>query len=212
MATMATLIFASVVLPTMALKPVVAPLEIYGDLTELGDFSFTDHTGAALTARELRGRIVIANFIFTRCPTVCPVFSAKMRRVQERTEDAKHHLKLLSITADPTYDTPEVLAEYADEYHADAERWRFATGNPEDVRRIASEGLKVALDQAGEFDSGVPNILHSEHFILIDHQLRIRGYYHSGDPIRIETMLVDARRLIVQAGDELASPPHSPNG
>jgi protein SCO1/2 len=191
---MALMTFGAVVLPTLAVGLRQPELEVYGAMPA---FELRDQTGAVVTQDALRGHVVIASFIFTRCPTVCPLMTMKMRRVQDRTADARD-IKLLSFSVDPTHDTPEVLAEYAKGHGADPARWRFLTGEPEAIRRIA-DGLMLALEVRGRFPNGAPDVVHAEHFVLLDPELRIRGYYDTSDARRIERMLRDARRLLPAA-------------
>ncbi len=186
----------AIVLPTLARGTRSNILEIYGTVPS---FDMRDQTGAAFTDDALRGHIVIANFIFTRCPAVCPLFTMKMRRIQDRTSAVRNRIKLVSFSVDPEYDTPEVLAEYATGYDADPRRWRFVTGDAEDIRRIATDGMMLALDVQGELPNGAPDVVHAEHFVLLDSALRIRGYYDSSDPKRIERLVHDAFSLLKQA-------------
>jgi protein SCO1/2 len=193
-AVMALMTIGAVVLPTLATGLRQPELEVHGVLPA---FELRDQTGAVVTQDELRGHVVIASFIFTRCPTVCPLMTMKMRRVQDRTSDARS-IKLLSFSVDPGHDTPEVLAEYAAGHGADPARWRFLTGDIEVIRRIA-DALMLALDVRGQLPNGAPDLVHAEHFVLFDPELRIRGYYDSSDAKRIERMLRDARRLLPAA-------------
>jgi protein SCO1/2 len=196
---MGLMTFGAVVLPTLAAGLRQPELEIYGTMP---DFELRDQTGAVVTQNELRGHVVIASFIFTRCPTVCPLLTMKMRRVQDRTADASGGIKLLSFSVDPVHDTPAVLAEYAAGHGADPARWRFLTEHAQSdagaIRRIA-DGLMLALDVRGQFPNGAPDVVHAEHFVLLDPELRIRGYYDTSDARRIERMLRDARRLLPSA-------------
>ncbi|MCE9574706.1 MAG: SCO family protein [Deltaproteobacteria bacterium] len=159
-------------------------------------FAFTDQTGAPFTNAAIDGKVVIANFIFTRCDTVCPVSTLKMARIQDDTPEVADDLKLVSFSVDPVYDTPPRLAEYATRFRADAARWRFVTGEHEALRKIVEDALFITMDQVGVQDSGQPNIVHQPHFILIDRQRHIRGFYDSTDPIRLETLRRDARELV----------------
>jgi protein SCO1/2 len=192
-AILGAMVLGAVVAPSLALRDRPAELEVYGQMPA---FRLVDHTGGSVTDQHLRGRVVVANFIFTRCKTVCPVFTMKMRRVQDRTGDVAEALKLISFSVDPEHDTPQVLAEYAATHHADADRWRFITGSFDDVRRVVTDGLAMAMEEMSAQDSGAPDIVHAEHFVLLDRAGRIRGYYHSNDATRVEQMLRDARRLI----------------
>lgn len=169
-----------------------AELEIYGELPAL---AFTDQTGAAVTDDDLRGQPVIANFVFTRCPTVCPVFSMKMQRIAEQTADLGERLQLVSFSVDPEHDTPPVLAAFAARYDADPARWRFLTGDPAAVKDTVEGALKISMERRGTLAGDVPDIVHGTHFVLLDPQLRIRGYYDSSDADRLRALVEDARAL-----------------
>lgn len=166
-------------------------LEVFGEVPE---FALTDQTGERFARSELAGKAVIANFIFTRCPTVCPLFTMKMQRVAERTA-AADGLALVSFSVDPEYDTPEVLAAYAAEREIDPARWKFLTGDPATVKATVEGGLKMALDRQGTFPDGTPDIVHGTHFVLIDQRGRIRGYYDSTETERIDALVADAKAL-----------------
>lgn len=192
-AILALLMVGAIIAPTVAMRDRPPDIEVYGAVP---DFSLVDHTGATVVKDDLVGKVMVMNFIFTRCAAVCPVFSMRMRRVQDRTGDIAADLKLLSFSVDPEYDTPEVLAAYADNHGADPSRWRFVTGNYDHVRNVVAEGFMVAMDVVGEQPMGGPDIAHSEHFVLVDRRGRIRGYYDSRDAKRVERMLRDARRVM----------------
>lgn len=165
------------------------PLEVYGTLPS---FQLTSQDGASFSESNMRGKVSIANFIFTRCSTVCPVFTMKMQRVAEQTSDT---IQLLSFSVDPEYDTPERLAAYAAKHGADSSRWHFLTGDPKAVRDTVEGALKMSMEREGVDENGVPDIVHATHFVLIDGEGRIRGYYNSDDVERIATMIKDAEAL-----------------
>jgi protein SCO1/2 len=167
------------------------PLEVLG---QFPDAAFTDQTGAAVRSSDLAGRVLIANFIFTRCPTVCPVTSLKMKRLGEGLA-SEEGIALVSISVDPEHDTPAVLRAYAARYGADPARWRFLTGEAGAVRRAIEDGFKLAVDRRGTSADGTPDIVHDLHVVLVDRRLRIRGYYDSDDPGRLADLARDARRL-----------------
>src|SRR5262245_7502048 len=168
-----------------------------GELAVVGqvpDLAFTDQTGAAVRTADLAGRGLIANFIFTRCPTVCPVTSLKMKRLGERLA-GDQGVALLSISVDPEHDTPAVLRAYAAHYGADPAHWRFLTGDAGAIRRAVEEGFKLEVERRGDKADGTPDIVHDLHFVLLDRRLRIRGYYDSDDPERLDALVRDACRL-----------------
>ncbi len=156
-------------------------------------FAFTDQTGAPVTERDLVGSVSIVNFVFTRCPTVCPVTSMKMQRIDEKLQG--DDVRLVSFSVDPEHDTPPVLAEFAARYGAAVPRWRFLTGPRGEVERAVEDGFKLALERRGELAGGVPDLVHGVHFVLVDPALRIRGYYDSDDAERLDRLVRDARSL-----------------
>jgi protein SCO1/2 len=161
----------------------------------LPEFSFVDQTGASFSTESLRGKAAIAGFIFTRCPTVCPVVSMKMQRLAEQTARADQ-LMYLSFSVDPEYDSPDVLREFAAKFDANPAQWKFLTGDPADIRAAVEGSLKVAMDRQGTFDDGAPDIVHGTHLVLLDGNLHIRGYYDYTDPKRLVQLLLDAAALL----------------
>jgi protein SCO1/2 len=147
-----------------------------------------------VTDDDLRGKVAIASFIFTRCPTVCPVVSMKMQRLAERLR-GESRVVLLSFSVDPEHDTPAVLAKFAARFGADPTRWKFLTGPAGAIRSAVEGSLKIAMDRQGVLADGAPDIVHGTHLVLIDGSLRIRGYYDYSEPARIDDLARDARAL-----------------
>lgn len=185
------LIVPTVLVPTVLFPP--KPPAFTDDLA-LPEFELTDHTGAAFTRAGLSGHVSIVNFIFTRCDTVCPVTTMKMRTVMDRTGD-QPDIKLVSFTVDPEHDSVPVLANYALAHGADPSRWRFVRGDIKAIRGLVEQAMRVGFDTVGTLASGAPNISHSGHFLLVDQRGHVRGYYDSDDWGRIETMMRHARWL-----------------
>lgn len=166
--------------------------EIYG---EVPAFQFQNQAKEPFGKTELMGKVSIANFIFTRCRTVCPVFTMKMQRIFEQTAS---DIQLLSFSVDPNYDTPERLAAYASDHGVDTGRWHFLTGDATAVKATVEGALKISMELEGIDEDGIPDIVHGGHFVLLDHLGRIRGYYNSDDADRIQLMLGHARWLVEQ--------------
>lgn len=150
------------------------------------DFTLTNQKEEPLSLSDLKGRVWVADFIFTRCAGQCPPMSRQMSRFQENVKG----LSLVSFSVDPENDSPAALAAYAKEYQADPARWSFLTGSKDELGRVA-RGFHVT-------ELGEP-MLHSVSFILVDTQGFIRGYYDSGDPERVQALEKDATRLIQNA-------------
>jgi len=202
------IVVPTVVLPTVIFPPATPQLDDHGALPP---FTLVDHTGAEVTNASLSGHVTIVNFIFTRCDTVCPITSAKMHTVQERTGD-EPAIKLLSISVDPAHDDVPALAAYAAKNGADPSRWRFARGDIAALKVLVEQGMQIGFDDlGGATASGAPNITHSGHFVLVDQDLHIRGYYDSDDWPRIERLMKHARYL-TRRGPDAARVRAAPRG
>ncbi len=120
-------------------------------------------------------RPVIVNFIYTRCPDICPLLTTKMAQIQKRipAEDAL----LMSISVDPNYDTPAVLHQYGSNFDADFERWYFLTGEESQTRAVVESFQTIYETIPQEDTDTTPNILHSEQFVLVDEFGSIRGFF-----------------------------------
>ncbi|WP_233614159.1 MULTISPECIES: SCO family protein [Corallococcus] len=170
-------------------------------LGALQDFTFTRQDGQPFGLKQLRGHPFIANFIFTRCPTVCPVFTQKMARVQEHTSKLGTDLQLVSFSVDPAYDTPERLAEYGKKYQADFTRWNFLTGDYATLKDTIVQGFKISMGrEAGAPEDDLLSIFHGTHFVLVDGTGEIRGYYDSADPEATQKLETDAFRITREEG------------
>jgi len=159
-------------------------------------FRLTTDRDTPFTQDDLRGKVWVANFIFTRCPDVCPVLTARMRDLQKALVEGSAAVSLVSFSVDPGHDTPDVLRTYAAS-HGAGPGWDFVTGPRDAIARLLQEGFHVAFA-----DDGPPAgpITHSDRFALVDRELRIRGYYHGSDPEDLRRLTDDARRLAATGG------------
>lgn len=148
-------------------------------LYALPPFSLLDDAGAPFGPDRLAGKASIVNFIFTSCPTVCPALTAKMARLQGTI--AEPGVQFISVSVDPTNDTPEVLRAYGARFGRDPQRWTFVTGELEAVKRAVEEGFRVAMEGADRPNATAWDIVHGEHFVLVDRSGIIRGFYRPED-------------------------------
>jgi protein SCO1/2 len=175
------------------------PLEGLQAFGSVPQFSLIERNGRPITLAELKGKVWIANFIYTNCPDTCPIQSAQMREIQEDFKNEKD-LLLVSITVDPTRDTPQVLSQYAKRFSADPARWFFLTGEKKTIYKFAQDGFRlgaVELPHEKRPESGATHT-HSPRFVLVDRDAQIRGYYVSTDA---EAMKRLSRDLKVLLGD-----------
>lgn len=169
--------------------PALERLEVYG---EVPDFALIERSRRRIIRADLLGKVWIADFIYTDCAETCPLQSAQMARLQAEFAGTPD-LRLVSISVDPEHDTPEVLAAYATRYRADPERWLFLTGPKEAIHRLAVEGFRLGVTEAGvgwllgpapawAHPPDRAPIMHSSSFVLVDRRARIRGYFQGTDP------------------------------
>lgn len=162
----------------------------------LDDFRMTNQSGQTVRRADLLGKVWVADVIFTRCPGPCAKMTARMADLQ--TSIPPHWpVKLVSLTTDPEYDTPEVLGRYAAEFHADPGRWDFLHGEKPAIAELAVKGLKlVVLDKEEERESVNDLFIHSTTLALVDKHGRLRGAF--------ESVPMDVSKV---AGFEDAGPP-----
>lgn len=157
-------------------------------------FELTDQRGQRFGLEQLRGRVWIADFIFTTCPTVCPKLTQRMKEIELRSRDLGDGLHLATFTVDPENDTPEVLAAYAASNGLPLERWTLLTGPLEQIESTVVGGFKIAMGKK-ESSPGIFSIFHGERLVLVDKEGAIRGYYEANDE-GIAAILRDAGALV----------------
>ena len=170
-------------------------------LGEVPAFGLVDQRGAPASRDRLLGEPWVADLIFTRCKSVCPLITERMAALGPALPAA---VRRVSVSVDPTHDTPEVLARYATEHAAGDTRWLFLTGGAEEVRRLAVEGFKlgVAVTPLDDPRAAEEPITHSTRFVLVDAQGRVRGYYDAFDAAATEALARDAAALAAAATAE----------
>ena len=191
-----SLLVVALVLPVLAVMR-EARSSLRGDgLPEFGtvpSFSLVERSGSAIRRADLDGTPWFADFVYTNCHGSCPTLSAEMARLQRRVGD---RARLVSFSVDPARDTPETLTEYADRFGASADRWFFAGGDVEAMRRLIRDGFHLAvLDAPATEKEPAGAITHSEKIVLVDARGRIRRYYDGGDGSWIDDAVRDLEAL-----------------
>lgn len=147
----------------------------YGSVPE---FTLTERDGSIVSLQQLRGKIWVADFIYTSCTDTCPLQSAMMAKLQQEYA-TKPDFQLVSFTVDPERDTPQALTSYATKFQADGKRWYFLTGQRDRIVRLVEEGFHLAVATVSSDADPAGIIGHSPRFVLVDKDARIRGYYDS---------------------------------
>lgn len=164
-------------------------------LGRVPDFALTNRDGRTVRLADLAGAPWIADFVFTRCAGSCPLMTLRMQRLnKELPPDIG--VRLVSITVDPDYDTPQVLQAYAESFSAPG-RWLFLTGEKDEVHGLIRQGFMLALDPTpppGTASAEEP-IIHSTRFVLVDGGGRIRGYYGAFDEEAMARLVRDLQAI-----------------
>lgn len=187
--------------------PVINPIDISEEMVDpellrvgyghkIGDFSFLDQNGNTITQKDVKGKVFVAEYFFTTCQTICPIMNKQMQRVHEAYSE-NDKVNILSFTVNPEIDTVEQMKRYADEHEADAEKWHFLTGEKDKLYELARKSffvLKPAESQnLGDVGS---DFIHTNNFVLVDQEMRIRGYYDGTNKKEVDRLIKDIEVLL----------------
>ncbi|NQZ78448.1 MAG: SCO family protein [Ekhidna sp.] len=156
------------------------------------DFQLVDQDSTIISNETFTGKIYVADFFFTSCPTICPKMKAEMLRVYEKFEQ-NDEVIILSHTIDPTYDTVALLKDYADRLGVDSKKWKFATGDQDYIYDLAESSYMSIADEDANAPGGY---IHSGAFLLVDKERHIRGVYDGTVPEQVDVMMNDMEKLL----------------
>lgn len=154
-----------------------------------------DQHGKLFTGARLRGKVWVANVMFTTCPTVCPLMTEQMMGIKRELDAHNQGVHFVSVSIDPETDTPAQLRSFIKDHGVNDGNWTFVTGDLARIRRFVSQGLKLS---AGQRTKDGADISHSIHFVLVDRSMRVRGYYRSN---------AEGRRKLIEAATTLLNTP-----
>ena len=159
----------------------------------IADFAFVNQIGDTIRKEDMAGKIYVADFFFTTCPTICPVMKKEMLRVYEQFK-GEPNFRILSHSIDPSHDTQVVLKDYAEKLGVpDAATWNFLTGDQEKIFEIGQTSY-MTTTMADDMEPG--GFLHSGAFLLVDQQGRIRGVYDGTKTEQVDRLLADIPKLL----------------
>lgn len=159
----------------------------------IADFSLIDHQGRIRSKRDVEGKILVVDFFFTTCPSICLDMTGNLYKVQEAYLD-EENLKILSHSVTPEYDSVPILAEYADLHGVDYRRWWMLTGDPKEINRLARTSYFAVLEEGQGWDEH--SFIHTENLVLVDDLGRIRGYYDGTSSEETELLIEHIKWLL----------------
>ena len=186
--------------------PIVGP-QTDSTYHQIPPFSFVNQYGDTITQEDYLGSVYVANFVFTTCPTICPVMTYQMKRIQQKTNTLpgfKNNFKILSHTVNPDYDTPEILLEYANNMEAELTNWNFVTGDKNSIYAMAPYYFVSAMEDS----LAEGGFLQSEFFVIVDKEGRVRardddngnniGVYDGTSEYEVGLLIDDLKVLIAE--------------
>lgn len=155
------------------------------------DFELIDQNGDTISRSDTKGQVIVTDFFFTTCQTICPIMTNQMERVQEAFSDDER-LIILSHSVTPEIDSVQILKEYAERHGVNSERWHLLTGPRPQINNLARRSYFACLtDGTGdEYD-----LVHTENFVLVDTLGRIRGFYDGTNEEEVDKLIKDVKRL-----------------
>jgi len=158
---------------------------------QIANFELTDQDGEPFDQDALEGKYYVSDFFFTTCPTICPDMSTQLQRVQKAYSKDEDFM-IVSHTVNPEVDSAETLKAYAELYEADPSKWVFLTGDKKKIYDLARKSYFAATTEG---DGGVDDFIHTENFVLVDKDKRIRGFYDGTSKESVDQLITDIEIL-----------------
>ena len=169
---------------------------------QVKDISLINQLGKTVSLSDLNGKILVADFFFTHCGSICPTLTRNMSRLQKgiKLQDERElvdtsFVQFLSFTVDPERDSPAVLKKYADKFAINHDTWWMLTGNKKDIYDFGIQELKLGVPDNSSVDT---NFIHSQYFVLLDRQRVVRGYYNGLDSTALNKLAEDIVFLMLE--------------
>ncbi|TAI49020.1 SCO family protein [Flagellimonas allohymeniacidonis] len=182
--------------------PVIGPKDFNPELVDnslqhsekphtVADFTLINQNGRIITQSDYKNKIYVADFFFTRCPSICPIMSNNMGKLQEiflNNDD----IMLLSMSVTPEMDNVSILREYANRHGVVDTKWNITTGDKKHIYNLARKSYFAAVDEG---DGGLQDFIHTPNFVLVDRKKQIRGVYNGTDDDDVLRLIDDIKIL-----------------
>ena len=187
--------------------PVYNPIDMQSEMVDssiqrvgfghkIGSFSFLNQNGETITHKSMEGNVSVVEYFFTTCGTICPIMNSQMQRIS-KAYISRSDVRIFSFTVLPEIDTVEQMARYAKKHFAKTPQWNFLTGKKEDLYHLARTSFFVLKPAEAENlgDEG-SDFIHTNNFVLVDKQKRIRGYYDGTNSKEVTKLISDIAVLL----------------
>lgn len=164
---------------------------------KIADFELINQDGEIFSKNDLKGKYYVTDFFFTTCPSICPDMSSQLQRVQKAYFENDEFL-IVSHSVTPEIDSVKVLKEYAELYEANPKKWIFLTGDKKVIYDLARKSYFAATTEG---DGGIDDFIHTENFVLVDKEKRIRGFYDGTSKESVNQLIIDIEILAQEYED-----------
>lgn len=159
------------------------------------DISFTNQLGQQVSLYDIKGKVIVMDFFFTRCPTFCPGMARAMKKLQDAfKQNDTSFVQFISVSIDPVHDSVPQLRKFADRFNASPDNWWFVTGDRKEIYDFALQEMKASIADA-EVDTG---FIHTSNFFLMDREKIIRGWYDGFDSAAQQKLVRDIPLLMLE--------------
>ena len=159
------------------------------------NMTFTNQLGKTVTLDSLKGKILVINFFFSHCPSICPAMAKSMKRLQDSYSNSRDSIvQFISVSIDPEHDSVPQLRKFANRYTSNHDSWWFVTGNKKDIYEFALNELKASVADA-EVDTA---FIHTTNFFLLDRDRVVRGWFDGLDSVKQSTLVRDIPLLMLE--------------
>jgi len=168
---------------------------LYETKNRVTSFNLVNQDGKTVSNKEVAEKILVVDFFFTHCTSVCPRMTNNLKKIQEAFSNDTTVL-INSFSIDPERDSSQRLADYARKFNVSSNGWNFLTGSKQEIYLLARKGFYIT---ATDGDGGPDDFIHSDKLVLVDRKGRIRGYYEGIEPATVPQLIKDIKKLDKEA-------------
>ncbi len=162
---------------------------------QIRDFKMTNQLGQEVSLKDMEGKVILVDFFFTSCPSICPTLTKNLRKIQNAYGKTDTLLQILSFSVDPVRDSVQKLRKYGYEYKVNPDNWWLLTGDKKEIYDLARHDYFVSVTEG---NGGPDDFVHTEKLVLIDKNRHIRGYYNGLDSNAIKQCATDIATLYLE--------------
>lgn len=186
--------------------PIINPIDVNEEMVDpemlrlgfghhIGAFSFQNQDAKFISTSDMKGKIAVVEYFFTTCKSICPIMNRQMQRVDAAFKNDSD-IQIFSFTVDPETDDVPQMKKYATSHQATSGKWHFLTGEKADLYALARKSFFVLKPaEAQNLGDAGSDFIHTNNFVLVDKQLRIRGYYDGTSEKEVNQLISDIKRL-----------------